>query len=326
MTRTTTKTPLKYTVLATALLAVAAVHAETPATDPADAAEAAALQEEIAKGVADLVVLARRLAAEPGPPLSDLALSLLTGDAPVAAPGEAPVDDATAAALRLAARRTLTDDELARAEQALLARAADNAYYAVVLIDHGHFGRRDPALVEQALRAGASAPVYRPPYTALIDELVSRTPSDAGSAESHPAMRALGVADFFAALATGPVASLYGLCRDAVAERRADCDRLAERIHADAPTFSEALAAAAILDRYVARTSPLGPRQTALRWVMAESRTLLADEARFTSADAERFAARWRRDGELAARRDLLAQKGIAATPPADWRFVPPAN
>jgi hypothetical protein len=237
-------------------------------------------------------------------------------------------DDPAVLALALSAASAA---EKAAWRPKLEAAAADNAYYALVLLAaEGLDG--DPATRARLIALGARAPRFEGPQGRLMRGMFERNDGiEFPPSAAVPASRRRG-AVFALTMAMTAMSGVgakvpFRTCKDATGTLRDDCRALARRWRDDARYSLDAMLADVILrDTAVdeeARRAALADKRE-LHWqARAQMQGFGADpDAFFETAAGLRYMETYLANGELAAVRELLEPLGLLH-PPADWNDTP---
>lgn len=280
----------------------------------------------------ELEKLHRQATAVSGDTLSDLMLALELNQ-PVGKVGSLDLSTTTLAGVEAALVRSLAvhrfdsegKDRASRQRVAhdLRGPAAGNAYYALALLSAAH-DLGDLELQREALRAGANAGHYDSPFTAALDSLLTRYArldlEVYGKTPAH--LRGYEPAfELAVSWSLPPLVSLMDVCKVTATAFLDDCAVLAQTMYDEADTAVEVAFAGAVLDR---REEALSGRESIrhrrpVSWILAQSKPLLDTFESWPEAEASRFIARIRTDGELVALKALLLARGLDPAPPCGW-------
>lgn len=240
-------------------------------------------------------------------------------------------DDAPALlAVRLSDKKLpFPDTDRAKALQSLLAAAADNAYFAVLLMSEPEF-KADQETTDRLLRLAAHAPRFDGGYSARIAAMYDRLsalpmpPPQAGEpVATDPEDLQLIMAVTLTAMDGGPAwTTVFRRCKAATGPMQDDCRAFGVVVLDDADTLMDTLMGAALL-----RVTATTPEQRALA-ESARRTAMWRQEAgnptrRQSASDDRRDQALYRKalfaKNELAALDAVLQSRGLPLQPPADW-------
>lgn len=318
------------------LLMAGAVSAQVPTDEAAELAEAQAEKAKMnryflaaAKPQGD-VASAWRLAraAEfpmPGVPDSKTAAMAIRAAHPIA-----PDGDPMAVSLRL--RDTslpFSPEERAKAIDTLLAAAAENAYFGLVLLSEPDF-KDDVEASDQLFHLVARAPDYDSAYSAQVAGLVKRfepiapPPAPAGFPYLPEAEFRFGLSTSLVAMDLMPAwFPVTRICKTATSALKEECRALGQMMLAQADTILEQNIAAALL-----RLGANDARQTAdaaqatrrLHWQQEGGNPSQVLGKSSTDRDKAIFRETLLAKSEVAALAAVLQARGLPLDPPAGWK------